>query len=330
MINNSKDIRMLQIAAMILYRNVPNITLVQSNDNAYDILCSSTIDELRFGINVVSSSFSTSNTYEHYLNYLDSIDYSDKNYRIPILLMAVNESTETAMIGIQVGWRFGRPIVFKKPTMRSVTQENADKIINSVKMMDNTIRMLSEHGMKIVKTIAVESIQHNGRAHHAKIVYLRDFTEQYKMKQKIVVDEREKFNRLFNGIPEDEYPNDFLDDSILEMVNQKFSGAKLTSSMMLFSSDLRDLQQLAQSIRMKAEMFVEPNLTNIPNAVLSMLDGVKFLHFNIDFFIDAPYCKATFENLSLHKTEPMEGWLRTYNKYDEALKTLHSPTKFFV
>lgn len=216
MINNSKDIRMLQIAAMILYRNVPNITLVQSNDNAYDILCSSTIDELRFGINVVSSSFSTSNTYEHYLNYLDSIDYSDKNYRIPILLMAVNESTETAMIGIQVGWRFGRPIVFKKPTMRSVTQENADKIINSVKMMDNTIRMLSEHGMKIVKTIAVESIQHNGRAHHAKIVYLRDFTEQYKMKQKIVVDEREKFNRLFNGIPEDEYPNDFLDDSILE------------------------------------------------------------------------------------------------------------------
>ena len=218
--------------------------------------------------------------------------------------MAVNESTETAMIGIQVGWRFGRPIIFKKPTMMSVTQENADKIINSVKMMDNTIRMLSEHGMKIVKTIAVESIQHNGMAHHAKIVYLRDFTEQYKMKQKIVVDEREKFNRLFNGIPEDEYPNDFLDNSILEMVNQKFSGAKLTSSMMLFSSDLRELQQLAHSIIMKAEMFVEPNLTNMSNAVLSMLEGVKFLHFNIDFFVDAPYCKATFENLSLHKIEP--------------------------
>ena len=87
------------------------------------------------------------------------------------------------MIGIQVGWRFGRPIIFKKPTMMSVTQENADKIINSVKMMDNIIRMLSEHGMKIVKTIAVESIQHNGMAHHAKIVYLRDFTEQYKMKK---------------------------------------------------------------------------------------------------------------------------------------------------
>lgn len=197
-------------------------------------------------------------------------------------------------------------------------------------MMDNTIRMLSEHGMKIVKTIAVESIQHNGMAHHAKIVYLRDFTEQYKMKQKIVVDEREKFNRLFNGIPEDEYPNDFLDNSILEMVNQKFSGAKLTSSMMLFSSDLRELQQLAHSIIMKAEMFVEPNLTNMSNAVLSMLEGVKFLHFNIDFFVDAPYCKATFENLSLHKIEPMEGWLRTYNEYDEALKTLHSPTEFFI
>ena len=103
MINNSRNYRMLQIAAMILYRNIPNITLVQSDDNVYDILCFSTIGELRFGINVVSSSFSTSNTYEHYLKYLDSVDYSDKNYRIPILLMAVNESTETAMIGIQVG-----------------------------------------------------------------------------------------------------------------------------------------------------------------------------------------------------------------------------------
>ena len=40
MINNSRNYRMLQIAAMILYRNIPNITLVQSDDNVYDILCS--------------------------------------------------------------------------------------------------------------------------------------------------------------------------------------------------------------------------------------------------------------------------------------------------
>lgn len=327
---NTKEMRTMQIAAIAIKTILPNVRLELVNGGVFDILATLPNDGFRFGVDIVSNSFYETKRYKRYLDYLDNLDYSEIENRLPILLMAVNESTETVMIGIQVGWRFGRPIIFKKPTMMSVTQENADKIINSVKMMDNTIRMLSEHGMKIVKTIAVESIQHNGMAHHAKIVYLRDFTEQYKMKQKIVVDEREKFNRLFNGIPEAEYPNDFLDDSILEMVNQKFPGAKLSSSMMLFSSDLRELQQLAQSIIMKAEMFVEPNLTNMPNAVLSLLEGVKFLHFNIDFFVDAPYCKATFENLSLHKIEPMEGWLRTYNEYDEALKTLHSPTEFFI
>lgn len=157
MINNSRDFRMLQIAEFILYRNIPNISLEQSDDNVYDILCSSTIDGLRFGINVISSSFYTSNTYERCLNYLNSVDYSDENYQIPILLMAVNEITKTAMIGIQVGWRFGKPTIFKKPSMMSLTKENSNKILDAVKSMDETIRLLSEYGMKIIKTVNLEN-----------------------------------------------------------------------------------------------------------------------------------------------------------------------------
>ncbi len=330
MINNSRDYRMLQIAAMILYRNIPNITLVQSDDNVYDILCSSTKDELRFGINVVSSSFSTSNTYERYLNYLDSTDYSDKNYRIPILLMAVNESTETAKIGIQVGWRFGRPVVFKKPSMMSLAEENANKIMDTIKAMDETIRMLSEHGMKVVKTLQIEKSEPNGKIHHARIVYMRDFTEKYKMKPKEVVDEREKFSRILKGIPEDEYPNDFLDDSILSMICQQFPRASMESKLMLFSSELRDIQQLSKCIRLDTEMFVEPNLADIPNIALQLFNGIDFIHFKLDVFVDALYSKSAFKNMSLRKTEPLDSWLNTYNEYTKFLKTLHSPTEFFI
>ena len=55
------------------------------------------------------------------------------------------------------------------------------------------------------------------------------------MKPKEVVDEREKYNRLLTGVPEDEYPNDFLDNSIFSMVQQQFPDAQMKSSMMLFS-----------------------------------------------------------------------------------------------
>lgn len=330
MINNLRDFRMLQIAAMILYRNIPNISLVQSDDNAYDILCSSTIDELRFGVNVVSSSFSASNTYECYLNYLDSVDYSDKNYRIPILLMAVNESSETAMIGIQVGWRFGKPAIFKKPSMMSLTKENSNKILDAVKSMDETIRLLSKQGMKIIKTINLDKSTPNGRNHHASMVYLRDLTEQYKMKPKVVVNEREKFNRLLTGIPEEEYPNDYLDDAVLEMVKQDFPYANMKSQLLLFSNELMDLQRLSQYVRLTSVMYIKPNMDALPDITITMLDGLELVHFCVDVFVDNPFGRPYFENLSFTKIEPVEGWLKTFNNYSKAIKSLHSPTEFFI
>lgn len=330
MINNLRDFRMLQIAAMILYRNIPNISLVQSDDNAYDILCSSTIDELRFGVNVVSSSFSASNTYERYLNYLDSVDYLDKSHRIPILLMAVNESTETAMIGIQVGWIFGKPTIFKKPSMKSLTKENSNKILDAVKSMDETIRLLSKQGMKIIKTINLDKFAPNGKIHLARMVYLRDLTEQYKMKPKVVVNEREKLNRLLTGIPEEEYPNDFFDDAVLEMVKQDFPNASMKSQLLLFSNELRDLQRLSQSVRLKSEMLVEPNMNELPDVTIAMLNGLKLVHFCVDVFVDKQYGRTYFENLSFTKIEPIEGWLKTFNNYSKAIKSLHSPIEFFI
>lgn len=321
---------MLQIAEMILYKNIPNISLEKSDDNVYDILCSSTIDELRFGINVISSSFSASNTYERYLNYLDSVDYSDENYRIPILLMAVNESTETAMIGIQVGWRFGKPKIFKKPSMMSLTKENSNKILDAVKSMDETIRLLSEYGMKIIKTINLDKSAPNGMNHHASMVYLRDLTEQYKMKPKIVVNECEKFNRLLTGIPEEEYPNDFLDEAVLEMVKQVFPNASMKSQLLLFSSELRDLQQLSQSIRLTSQLVVKPNLNGLSDIAITMLNRLELVHFGIDVFVDIPLSKTYFKDLTFTKIEPIEGWLKTFNNYSKAIKSLHSPTEFFI
>lgn len=328
--NDIRKIRTEQIAAIALIRTLPGIRFEVINGPLFDILATSTSDGLRFGINIVSSSYSDTVTYEKYLEYLNTVDYSVRENRLPIVIVSVNESTETAKIGIQVGWRFGRPVVFKKPSMMSLTEDNANKIMDAIKAMDETIRMLSEHGMKVIKTLHIEKSEPNGMIHHARIVYMRDFTEKYKMKPKEVVDEREKFSRLLSGVPEDDYPKDFLDDSILSMILQYFPETSMESKLMLFSSDLRDIQQLSHCIRQDVEMFVEPDLANVPNIALQLFNGIELVHFKLNVFVDAPYSKTSFESMSLRKTEPLDGWLNTYNEYTKALPTLHSPTEFFI
>ena len=328
--NELKRIRTLQIAAIALTKALPMIRLEQTNGLLFDILATIPSDGLRFGINVVASSFSDTESYETYLDYLNTVDYSERDNRLPIVIVSVNESSESAKIGIQIGWKFGRPVVFKKPAMMSLTKDNANKIMDAIKMMDETIRVLSAHGMKIIKTINISKSEPNRMTHHAKIVYMRDFTDEYKMKPKEVVDEREKFNRLLTGVPEDEYPNDLLDNSILSMVQQQFPDAQMKSSMMLFSSELRNIQRLSQNIRLGADMMIMPNLIDIPDIALQLFNGVELIHFVLDVFVEVPFSRAAFENISLQKTEPINGWMNTYNKYSNILSTLHSPTEFFI
>lgn len=328
--NDSKRVRTEQIAAIALMRTLAGIRLEQTFGSLFDMLATFPSYGLRFGINIVSSSYSDTVSYKKYLEYLSSVDYSERDNRLPIVIVSVNESSETAMIGIQVGWRFGQPVVFKKPAMMNLTEVNANKILDAIKTMDETIRILSEHGMKVIKTISIRMSNPNGMIHHAKIVYMRDFTEEYKMKPKEVVDERKKFNRLLNGVPEDEYPNDFLDNSILSMVQQQFPDAQMRSSLMLFSSDLRDIQRLSQSVRLDAEMFIEPNLTDMPEIALQLFNGIEIIHFVLDVFVDVPFSRGIFENIAFQTTASINGWLNTYNEYTKVLTTLHSPTEFFI
>ena len=111
--NDLKRIRTIQIAAIALTKALPLIRLEQTNGSLFDILATIPSEDLRFGINVVASSFSDTDSYEKYLEYLNTVDYSESDNRLPIVIVSVNESSESAKIGIQIGWKFGRPVVFK-------------------------------------------------------------------------------------------------------------------------------------------------------------------------------------------------------------------------
>ena len=53
--------------------------------------------------------------------------------QLPILILAVNESSESVKMGIQVGFEDCKPVIFKKPKMMSLTYDNADESIDLIK-----------------------------------------------------------------------------------------------------------------------------------------------------------------------------------------------------
>lgn len=317
-----KATRSFQIGVVSLLKYIKDIQIDEAQSPYYDIIVTERTTGLKFGVEIESSSFLRTNSYNYYLNRLDGIELSDSNNRIPIVILAVNESTEKVMVGMQVGWYYGKVHIFHKPSMMEVDANSIDIIVDKIKSMDDSIRLLSIHGMKVKKTISVVKKESNGMLHHAQFVYLRDFTEQYKMNQKKVVSSREKFEHLVYGIPENEYPSDLLDDSILGMVKKDFPEAELKSSTILFNSDIRDIQFLSGFTKIEVPFNVIPDIT--PEA-LQRFQNPKEV-FSIDIFVSSQFDVKAFQDMSYFSFVPFNDWMN----FQKALATVHSPSEMFL
>ena len=125
--------RAAQIASVALAKVVPFIRLEQSNSSMFDILAIIPTELFQFGIKVVSSSFLKTASYDKYLKHLNTVDYSKMGNQLPILILAVNESSESVKIGIQVGFEDCKPVIFKKPKMTSLTYDTANEAIDTIR-----------------------------------------------------------------------------------------------------------------------------------------------------------------------------------------------------
>jgi hypothetical protein len=325
-----KEMRSYQIAAIILLRYIDGIEISESQYPYYDLLVTDKTTGLRFGIEVKFSSFERTQEYRSYIQTLSRINLNDENNRIPILIMAVNESKETAKVGFVMGWRFDKAYIYEKPSFIEVTKENSEKILDIIKAMDQTIRLLSNQGLKIKKTINITCKGYHGIPCRGQIVYLRDFTDQYKMYQKVIINERERFERLFYGIPEEEYPSDILDQAIIEMVQQEFPNSSIKSDLLLFSSELRDLQVLSQSKLSLVKFQIIPDVLDLSPEIYELLGATSSIDFNLELFTVSRIDYTTFGNIKFSLSKSSEEWLEMYNNYKGKLSTLHNPSEFFI
>lgn len=326
-----KKIRTYQIAAIAILRYLPGCNIKQVSSPYYDLLVSFDNSSLVFGVKVTNSGFVRTIHFQEFMQALMEINISEKENRIPLLISSVNEEDESVKIGFLLGWQYGKARIYRKPSMVDLNTGNADKILDLVKSMDETIRLLSEHGMKVVKRIQIEHQNVNGRLSFGDVVYLRDFTQDYKMHPKEVVNERERMDRMIHGTPQNEYPDDELDIAIFEKIQERFPGSRKYSDLILFSAELRNLQHLSSSLCRSFSFSVEPGIdkNNAP-LMAQLMNGVDTVRFDVDVFFDMPLDVPVFENQYFKITKPLNGWMNTYKWFSDAVGTLSSPRAFFI
>lgn len=321
-----KEWRSIQIAATILYRHLGNISIEYSQNQYYDLLVNITSEaDLRFGVVVKSSTFTSSQAFQHATNILAELDYSNQDLSLPIILMCVNEATESATFAFLICWNLGRPSIHKRVELRIANKENLELAKDVLKSMDNVIRILSVNNWNVLKTINLRKDIGNNREVSASLMYLRSFSGEYRMRQNKVVNEKEKMKRLLYGIPEEEYPSDILDELILHGVQRSYPDAKMKSRLILFSSEINDIQIISQYWKNDAEILIGPDLLSYDILVQQYARQFQCIKLPLQIYGDNKYFKPYFENEFFEAYSNVGSWVNDYSSVLNLAKTTLKP-----
>lgn len=325
-----KEWRTAQIASVILFRCFGNISIQDSNNPLYDMLVTYKDGTgLKFGVNVKSSSFVKSKAYDERFAELANHNFANADCKIPVLLLCVNESQETARFAFQIGWRYGRPRIYKDVELRTLNKANAEKCLEIIKSMDDVIRVLSANDMNVCKKITI-SKTFGQIQEHADILYLRRLSPNYKMRQKEIVTQKESFDRLLHGIPEEEYPSDLLDESIFKAIQARYPEAKCSSKTILLSTELKDLQFYEGSHMSNVYVRITPDVSTIPQGLLGILNGIEAINIQLQVFVMGIFNVEAFDNEGFTISLPFEGWMNAYMQLKEQLNSLHDISDYFI
>lgn len=322
--------RIEQIATTILYRCFGNISVTQTQEGICDLIVTYNDDtELQFGVVVHNSSFEKSEHFYSLIKRLEETDITIAANRLPIIALYVDETTENAKVAFLVGWRFNKPRIYRDFELRNLNEKSAGICLQIIKSMDSVIRLLSIDDLNVLKRIVFSRKLSDNRTQEAEILYLRKLSATYRMNEKEVVDERERLERLIKGTPEEEYPKDDLDRMIFEGVKSQFKNAKVRSKLVLFSTDLDDIQQYKKIHCNRTTLLVQPDLSKLSTEELCMLNGLEMFTVILDVYVENIFNKEAFDSVSFDKVEPLEGWLEKLAGWKQMKETLRPVSVYF-
>lgn len=162
----------------------------------------------------------------------------DKLGKLPIIIF--KQDANNTMFGILSYWDLDRYFINNNIVWREYNSSNINWLITQISTRRGAIKLLDSNMCRVVKTIYLNHDDIND----GEIKYLRSFSKIYKMKDTSMISDEERLNRLIHGTPEEDYPNDELDEVLFHQILKTYPNAKVKSSLLLFDSELLDLRFL--------------------------------------------------------------------------------------
>lgn len=141
--------------------------------------------------------------------------------------------------GILLYWDYNRCYENKDINWRTIAPISMEWLCMQCSACRMRISPVQERYQRVIKTIELNS----SHFIEAEIIYMRQLSETYKMKPHKEYTAEERFNRILRGTPQNEYPNDELDEYILENIRDNYPSADIKSKLLLFDVDLLNLRQ---------------------------------------------------------------------------------------
>lgn len=317
---NQEQVIFCRIVANLLYKLIDGINITLSNSTLYDLVIEEKSCGLFFAVKVGDMDYPYTEDYQQYLKVLGERNYWTRDERLPIILMCADKNSEEIKFGYQLTWQRYRASIQTKVTLRDMTVENWEDMIVNLKEMDRVIRVLDNGKISVVKRIAIEKKIPAGGMSHGDIIYLRRFTNVYKMQQKEVSNEQEQFKRMLFEIPEEEYPHDLLDDLIMQGIENVYPGARKKSSILSLNTELQDLSRELDRTKKEVRIRIEPNFADLQN-YQGFINSVKILDIPLTLYHDP--IKILGDNITDEYTSvtmPVVKWIESFGMLEQLLR----------
>lgn len=312
---NIRKIREIQLVAATLLQLEPELKLTQANSGVVDLFVELPIDGARFAV----FAWTLDDEYNRYKAAL--IDQIQDLNGCPLYLAHYDEE-QGLMISSIASWDFSELSLTQNPQFSLLNQENLSEMFYTIRRQDHQIKILRDNYRMVIKTIRLNEDRREIKC-NAEMVYLRDFTLDYKMHPKVVTDRMERFQRNLNGQPQDEYPHDLLDDKILEAVRTVYPHADVYNSLLVTSTEYRSLLRYRNYQKDYAEFRFLPDISQIPTELYPQLGNLEGARFTFDIFMLLRPDRNAFANEGFELRFPLQGWFDTLSLLVKELNTMH-------
>ena len=322
--NEIKQIRIIQLTASLLLRMNGDIEIEQANSELYDIVIVTHGDKSRCLVRVIDEEFFQNGEIERFFKYLYTKSAWEEMGGYPLCLVKIDEQKLALDFQVVARDEWGEYNIDDDIHLDRLDVKGLKWLINEIRKWNHNISFLDRDVHGIIKSIGLDKDIYGNRI-PAKIIYIRDFSDDYKMNsQKPSNDEETREKQVYVHMQK-EYPQDILDDAILTAVRSLHPEAQMRSDLLITTDQYKVLLRQQRLKRVEsAEIRILPDIGAVPPEQLVWIGSIEALRFEVDIFAeDDKEITHLYDNEGYEVRLPMKDWVNTLNRYSQVLRSLH-------